>query len=70
MLRAILFLAAAVGAMAQPPDAVHPLDTALQAAWQAMGDGRFEETAAKREQARTLLRSVPADSPRFIAWVM
>lgn len=70
MLRAILFLSAAVAAMAQPPDPVHLLDTALQAAWKAIGDGRFEEIAAKREQARLLLRSVPADSPRFIAWVV
>ncbi|MGA2039473.1 MAG: tetratricopeptide repeat protein [Bryobacteraceae bacterium] len=40
-------------------------ETAIQAAWQARSQGRFEEAAARREQARALLQTVPADSPPF-----
>jgi tetratricopeptide (TPR) repeat protein len=68
MLRVPLFLFCSLAALAQPSPPQDPLDTAIQAVWQN-GNGRFEEAAAAREQARALLQRAPAASPRFGGWV-
>jgi tetratricopeptide (TPR) repeat protein len=69
MLRIPLFLVCSLAALAQPSPRQDPLETALQAVWQARNNGRFEEAIAAREQARALLKRAPADSPRFPGWV-
>jgi tetratricopeptide (TPR) repeat protein len=69
MLRVPLFLVCSLAALAQPSFRQDPLDTAIQAGWQARNSGRFEEAAAAREQARALLPRAPVDSPRFPGWV-
>jgi len=73
MHRVPLFLVCSLAALAQPspqtPPQQNPLDTAIQAVWQARTNGRFEEAAAAREQARAQLRRASVDSPRFTEWV-
>ena len=46
-----------------------PLDAAIGAFHQAHQSGRFEEAAAKRQEARSLLDRMPVDNPRFGTWV-
>ncbi len=61
-------LGQAPAAMAQAPyrDAV---GAAIQAYWQARGDGRFEEAAAQRNLARSLVERLPAEAPQFASYV-
>src|SRR6185369_7710741 len=54
--------------MAQPQQ-LSPLDSAIQAFHKARSEGRFEEAAAKREEARTLLAQTPVESERFAGQV-
>jgi tetratricopeptide (TPR) repeat protein len=46
-----------------------PIAAALQAYWKARNNARFDEAAAKREDARNLFRHVPVDAPEFGNWV-
>lgn len=69
MLRIPLFLICSLAGVAQLQPQQDPLDTAIQAVWQARNNGQFGEAAAAREQARALLQRVPADSPQFAGWV-
>jgi tetratricopeptide (TPR) repeat protein len=69
MLRVPLFLLCSLSAVAQQSPPQDPLDAAVQAVWRSRSNGRFEEAAAGREQARALLQRAPADSPRFGGWV-
>jgi len=68
MHRTPLFLVCTLAALAQQPQQ-DPMDTAIQAVWQARADGHFEQAGAAREQARAQLQNTPAESPRFAAWV-
>lgn len=68
MKRAALVLVACVAAWSQGPRALDPVGAVLQKAWQAQGSGGSAEVAARREEARDLLRRAPADSPRFAGW--
>src|ERR1039458_8594309 len=61
MVRVLLFLVCWLAALAQQMPQQDPLDTAIQAAWQASG-------AVGREQALALLQRKPVDSPRFAGW--
>jgi hypothetical protein len=65
-----LFLILSVAALAQQPPPQDPLDAAIQAVWQASGEGRFQDAAGSREQARTLLQRKPADAPQFANWAL
>jgi len=69
MHRVPLLLVFSLTAFAQPLPREDPLDTAIQAAWEASGNSHFADAAAAREQARTLLQRAPADSPQFAGWV-
>jgi len=69
MHRAPLFLICSLVALGQDSPRKDPLDTAIQAVWQARNSGRFEEAAAAREQARALLQRVPVDSRQLTGWV-
>lgn len=64
MLRVPLLLASTLAALAQPMPR-DPLDTTLQQYWQARQQGRIEDAASRRQEARTLLQGVPPDSPRL-----
>lgn len=68
MLRVPLLMVFSLAALAQQSPQEDALGAAIRAAWQARSQGRFEEAAAGREQARTLLQRVPADSPQFGGW--
>jgi tetratricopeptide (TPR) repeat protein len=68
MIRGFLCLIWSLTALAQPPQQ-NPIDTAVQAHWKARADARFEEAAAQREQARSLLAQMPVDAPQFGSWV-
>ncbi|SPE43506.1 exported hypothetical protein [Candidatus Sulfopaludibacter sp. SbA3] len=68
MLRVTLILVCSWSALAQLSQWQNPMNTALQAVWQARNEGRFAEAAAAREQARALLQRVAADSPGFAGW--
>jgi Flp pilus assembly protein TadD len=68
MRRVPLLLIGSLAVLAQAPRE-DPLDQAIKAAWQARNEGRFDNAAAAREQARSLLQRVPAASPQFSNWV-
>src|SRR5262245_5692155 len=57
-----------IAAVAQepPPD---PLHDVVNAYVQALLEGRFEEAATNRQEARKRLESLPVDSPMFPGWV-
>jgi tetratricopeptide (TPR) repeat protein len=70
MLRASLLLVCSFLAPAQQRQQQDPLDKAIQTAWQIQNDNsRAQDSIAVREQARSLLQRVPADSPRYASWV-
>src|SRR6202011_4690026 len=52
--------------LAQP--AAPPVDLALRAYGKAHIEGRFDEAGARREDARAVLRRVPAEAPQFLSW--
>ncbi len=54
-------------ALAQVPRQ-DPLGAAIQAYWQARNDARFDEAAAKREEARGLLSRVAVGAPQYGSW--
>ena len=62
----LLWFSAALAAQVSSPP---PVDAAIHAYWQALSGGRFDEAAAKREEARRLLTRLPADAPQFGYWV-
>ena len=45
------------------------MDAALRTAWQVNNNGRPEEVLSARDAARSLLRAMPVDEPRFPYWV-
>jgi len=67
MLRGISCCLLAGLAFAQTPPA--PIDAAIQAYQTAHQEGRFDEAAARREEALGLLNATPADTPQFGMWV-
>ncbi len=73
MLRVALLLICSLAAWAQqwaqPSPQQDPINAALQAIWQARNEGRFEDAAAARDQARSLLQHVPVDAPQYQGWV-
>lgn len=66
MHRAVLYFLCSTLVLAQMPDS--PVDAAIRAYWQSRGAARFEEAAARREEARRLLASVPPAAPQFAHW--
>ena len=62
-----LVLVCSLPTLAQPRQ--EPIDTLIQSIWQARNEGRWQDVATARQQARDLLRQVPIDSPRFEGWV-
>jgi tetratricopeptide (TPR) repeat protein len=50
--------------LAQAPQQ-QPLEAAMQCYWSAVAAGRFEEAAAKRDEARRLLNVLPVQAPEF-----
>lgn len=67
MHRGFLCLLWSLTALAQTPQQ-NPLDMAIQAYWKARTEARFDEAAAKREDARTLLAQMPTEAPQFGSW--
>ena len=45
-----------------------PIEVLIQAHSEARNNGRFEEAAGKREEARRLLSRAPVDEPQFGGW--
>ena len=68
MYRALLCLLCSWTALAQmaPQD---PLAAVQQALWKARTEGRFEDAAASREEARGLLDRLPVNAPQYPGWV-
>ncbi len=75
MLRVPLLLICSLAAWAQAQHWAQqapqqdPINAALQAVWQARNEGRFEDAAAARDQARSLLQRSPVDAPQYQGWV-
>jgi truncated hemoglobin YjbI len=74
MLRLPLLLICSLAAWPQPHWAQQapqqdPINAAIQTVWQARSEGRFEDAAAAREQARSLLQHAPVDAPQYQGWV-
>jgi tetratricopeptide (TPR) repeat protein len=68
MHRGFLYLLLSLTALAQSPQQ-NPLDAAYQAYHNARQEARFDDAAAKREEARGLLAQMPVDAPQFGNWV-
>ena len=68
MRRAFLCLLCSFTALAQTPQQT-PIDTAIQAYWNARSAGHFDEAAAKREEARAFLAQMPVEARQFAGWV-
>ncbi|MDR3702425.1 MAG: hypothetical protein P4L56_22445, partial [Candidatus Sulfopaludibacter sp.] len=72
MLRVPLLLICSLAAWAQhwaqQAPQQDPINAAIQVIWQARNEGRFEDAAAAREQARSLLQRAPVDAPQFQGW--
>ena len=45
-----------------------PVDALVQSYQSAYSNGRYDEAAAKRDQARALLSQIPVDDPQFANW--
>lgn len=60
-----LLLCCTVVALAQIPPQEDPVRAAINASQTAHNQGRFDEAAVKRAQARSLLDQVPGNSPQF-----
>ena len=68
MFRTIGLLVCSFAALAQGP-LQDPMRDAVDAYRKAHRDGRFDEAAAKRQEARKLLDRIPVDAPSFPSWV-
>ncbi|MEO8661229.1 MAG: hypothetical protein ABI693_22355 [Bryobacteraceae bacterium] len=64
MSRTLLCLLLSSIALGQVPQSA-PIQAAVEAHWKSLSVGRFGEAAARREDARSLLESLPADDPDF-----
>jgi tetratricopeptide (TPR) repeat protein len=64
MSRTVLCLLVSSLALGQTPRPA-PIQTVVEAHWKSLSAGRFGEAAARREEARSLLDSLPADDPDF-----
>ena len=69
MLRVPLLLICSLAAGAQPWAQEDPINAAVQSVWQARNEGRFDDAAAARDQARSLLQRAPVDAPQYQGWV-
>ena len=67
MCRTLLCVLCSLTVLAQEPRP--PLDLALEAYRTAHTEGRFDEAAARREDARSLLNRTPVETPQFTSWV-
>jgi len=45
-----------------------PIDALIQSYQSALNAGKYDEVAAKRDQARALLSQIPVDDPQFANW--
>jgi tetratricopeptide (TPR) repeat protein len=45
-----------------------PIDALIQSYQSAYSNGKFDEAAAKRDQAKALLSQIPVADPQFVIW--
>jgi hypothetical protein len=68
MLRAIAVWMIPLAAVAQQTPPPEPFAAAQNAYGKAHSEGRFEDAARHREEARRLLAKVPSDAPQLAGW--
>ncbi len=71
MLRSLAYLLFASPLAAQwgrPVPQQAPVDALIQSYQSAYSNGRYDEAAATRDQARAVLSQIPVDDPQFVNW--
>ncbi len=64
----VLFASPLLAQPTRPVPQQSPIDALIQSYQSADSNGRYEEAAATRDQARALLAQIPADDPQFANW--
>jgi tetratricopeptide (TPR) repeat protein len=64
----VLFAAPVLAQSGRPVPQQAPVDALIQSYQSAYSNGRFDEAAAARDQARALLNQIPVDDPQFANW--
>jgi tetratricopeptide (TPR) repeat protein len=65
----VLFAAPVLAQSGRPVPQQAPVDALIQSYQSAYSNGKFDEAAAARDQARALLNQIPVDDPQFANWV-
>jgi len=64
----LLFASPLLAQLVQPAPQQAPIDALIGSYQSAFRNGRYDEAAAKRDQARALLGQIPVDDPQFANW--
>jgi hypothetical protein len=64
----VLFISAVLAQSGRPVPQQAPVDALIQSYQSACSNGKFDEAAAARDQARALLNQIPVDDPQFANW--
>src|SRR5580704_12609454 len=64
----VLFAAPLLAQWGRPVPQQAPVDALIQSYQSAYSNGKFDEAAAARDQARALLNQIPVDDPQFANW--
>jgi tetratricopeptide (TPR) repeat protein len=64
----VLFAAPVLAQSGRPAPQQAPVDALIQSYQSAFSNGRFDEAAAARDQARALVSQIPVDDPQFANW--
>jgi tetratricopeptide (TPR) repeat protein len=64
----VLFAAPVLAQWGRPVPQQAPVDALIQSYQSAYSNGRFDEAAAARDQARALLNQIPVEDPQFANW--
>ena len=64
----VLFAAPVLAQSGRPVPQQAPVDALVQSYQSAFSNGKFDEAAAARDQARALLNQIPVDDPQFANW--
>src|ERR1700684_3414936 len=64
----LLFTSAALAQWGRPVPQQAPVDALIRSYQSAFSNGRSDEAAAARDQARALVSQIPVDDPQFANW--
>jgi tetratricopeptide (TPR) repeat protein len=64
----LLFASAVLAQSGRPVPQQAPIDALIRSYQSAYSNGKFDEAAAARDQARALLNQIPVDDPQYANW--